>query len=57
VRQRIGLGDYRVTIHQSPALGWHAMIHGNWQAHVDRLQSEADTVAAELSQHYELEPD
>jgi hypothetical protein len=57
VRLRIGAGDYRVTIHQSPVLGWHAMIHGNRQAHVDRLQSQADTVVAELCQHYRLEQD
>ena len=57
VRQRIGLGDYRVTIHQSPALGWHAMIHGNRQADVDRLQNQADTVVEQLCQHYQLEQD
>jgi hypothetical protein len=57
VRQRIGAGDYKVTIHQSPALGWHAMIHGNRQAHIDRLQNQADTVVAELCQHYQLQQD
>jgi hypothetical protein len=57
VRQRIGAGDYKVTIHQSPALGWHAMIHGNRQAHIDRLQNHADTVVAELCQHYQLQQD
>lgn len=57
IRQRIGAGDYKVTVHQSPALGWHAMIHGNRQAHIDRLQNQADTVVAELCQQYQLEQD
>jgi hypothetical protein len=55
VRQRIGPGDYRVTIHQSPALGWHAMVHGNRQARVERLQDQADTAVADLSERYEFE--
>jgi hypothetical protein len=57
VRQAIGAGDYKVTVHQSPALGWHAMIHGNRQADVDRLQNQADTVVEQLCQHYQLEQD
>ena len=54
VRLRLGAGDYRVTIHESPALGWHAIIHGNRQADVERLQTQADTVVADLCQHYQL---
>jgi hypothetical protein len=52
VRQRIGPGDYRVTIHLSAALGWHAMVHGNRQAQVERLQDQADTAVADLSKLY-----
>lgn len=57
MRLRLGAGDYKVTIHESPALGWHAIIHGNRQADADRLQTQADTVAAELCQHYRLQED
>lgn len=57
IRLRLGAGDYKVTIHQSPALGWHAMIHGNRPADIDRLQAQADTVAVELCQHFELKQD
>ena len=55
VRLRIGAGDYTVTIHSSPALGWHAMIHGNRHAEVERLQTQADTVVADICQHYQLQ--
>jgi hypothetical protein len=57
VRGRVGAGDYRLTIHKSPALGWHAMVHGRQHKEVHRCQVMADTVAAELSQHYALEED
>ena len=33
------------------------MVHGNRLADVDRLQAQADTVAAELAQHYRLADD
>lgn len=55
VRLRLGAGDYGVTIHSSPALGWHAIIHGNRHAEVERLQTQADTVVADLCQHYQLQ--
>ena len=54
LRVRLGPGDYKVTIHQSPALGWHAMIHSNRPAEAERLQTQADTVVTELCQHFEL---
>ena len=57
VRVRLGAGDYKVTIHQSPALGWNALVHGNRQGDVDRLQGQADTVVADLCQHYQLQED
>lgn len=57
VRLRLGPGDYKITIHQSPALGWHAMIHGNRQADVERSQTQADTVVVDLCQHYQLQED
>jgi hypothetical protein len=38
-------------------LGWHAMVHGNRLTDVDRLQAQADTVAAELAQRYRLADD
>ena len=55
VRLRLGAGDYGVTIHSSPALGWHAMIHSNRPAEAERLQTQTDTVVTELCQHYELQ--
>ena len=55
LRVRLGPGDYKVTIHHSPALGWHAMIHGDRSADVERLQTQADTVVTELCQHYQLQ--
>jgi hypothetical protein len=57
MRVRLGPGDYRLTVHRSPVLGWHAMVDGNRQSDVDRLQAQADTVAAELAQHYQLADD
>lgn len=55
LKQRIGPGDYRVTVHRSSAVGWHATIYGNQAAEVHRCQVMADTIAAELCQHYELD--
>ena len=57
LRVRLGAGDYKLTVHASSALGWRAMIHGNRQCDVARLQSQADTVVAELCQHYQLQKD
>jgi hypothetical protein len=54
VRQRIGSGDFEVTIHRNPEVGWHATIYGRQPAEVHRCQVMADTIAAELCQHYEL---
>jgi hypothetical protein len=51
---RVRPGDYKVTIHQSPALGWHAMVHSN-RAETERLQTQADTVVTEFCQHLELQ--
>jgi hypothetical protein len=55
VKQRIGAGDFRVTIHRNPDTGWHATIYGRQPAEVHRCQVMADTIAVELCQHYELD--
>jgi hypothetical protein len=55
VKTRIGAGDFRVTIHRNPEIAWQATIHGRQPAEVHRCQIMADTIAAELCQHYELE--
>jgi hypothetical protein len=55
VKQRIGAGDFRVTIHRTPEAGWHATIYGRQPAEVHRCQVMADTIAAELCMHYELD--
>jgi hypothetical protein len=55
VRQRIGPGDFRVTVHRNSNAGWHATIYGNQPAEVHRCQVMADTIVAELCQHYELD--
>jgi carboxylesterase type B len=57
VRCRIGAGDYLLTIHKSPALGWHATIHGRQEKEVHRCQIMADTIVAELSQYYAIDRD
>jgi hypothetical protein len=49
VKQRIG------AIHRNPDAGWHATIYGRQPAEVHRCQVMADTIAAELCQHYELD--
>ena len=36
-------------------MGWRATIHGRQPAEVHRCQVMADTIAAELCQHYELD--
>jgi hypothetical protein len=28
VKQRIGAGDFKVTVHRNPEMGWHATIFG-----------------------------
>ena len=55
VKQRIGAGDFRVMVHRNPEIGWHATIYGNQPAEVHRCQVMADTIVAELNQHYELD--
>ena len=55
VKLRIGAGDFKVTVHANPATGWHATSYGRQPAEVHRCQVMADTIAAELCQHYELD--
>lgn len=55
LKQRIGAGDFKVTVHRDPELGWHAKIHGRQAAEIHRCQVMADTIAAELGQHYDLD--
>jgi hypothetical protein len=55
VKQRIGAGDFGVTIHRNPDADWHATIYGRQPAEVHRCQVMADTIAVELCQHYELD--
>lgn len=55
MKLRIGAGDFLVTIHRNPEMGWHATIYGRQAAEVHRCQVMADTIAAELCQHYELD--
>jgi hypothetical protein len=54
VKQRIGAGDFKVTVHRNTDTGWHAMIHGRQSSEVHRCQVMADTIAVELCQHYDL---
>jgi hypothetical protein len=54
IRLRIGAGDFLVTIHPNTEMGWGATIHGRQPAETHRFQVMADTIAAELCQHYEL---
>ena len=54
IKVRMGAGDFRVTVHPSPEFGWHATIYGKQSAEVERCQTIADTIVAELCQHYEL---
>jgi hypothetical protein len=55
VRQRIGAGDFQVTVRRNPEMGWHATIYGRQSPEVHRCQVMADTIVAELCQHYALE--
>lgn len=55
VKQRIGPGDFRVTVHRNSEAGWHATICGNQSAEVHRCQVMADSIVAELCQHYKLD--
>jgi len=55
VKQRIGAGDFKVTVHANPETGWHVMIHGRQPSEVHRCQVMADTLATELCQQYELD--
>jgi hypothetical protein len=54
VKQRIGAGDFKVTVHANPEIGWHVMIHGRQPAEVHRCQVMAETIVIELCQHYDL---
>jgi hypothetical protein len=54
VKQRIGAGDFRVTVHANPETGWHAMIHGRHPVEVHRCQVMADTICVELCQYHDL---
>ncbi len=55
VQQRIGAGDFRVTVHSNPETGWHATIYGRRAAEVHRCQVKADTISIELCQHYAMQ--
>jgi hypothetical protein len=55
VKQQISAGDFKVTIHRNPEVGWHATIYGRQPAEVHRCQVMADTINAELCQHYDLD--
>lgn len=54
IKVRLGAGDFRITVHPSTEFGWHATIYGNQSAEVNRCQTMADTIVAELCQRYEL---
>ncbi len=54
VTQRIGAGDFRMTVHGNPETGWHATVYGRQPTEVHRCQVMADTIVAELCQHYDL---
>jgi hypothetical protein len=54
VKQRIGAGDLRVTIHRNPDAGWHATIYGRHRPRSIAAKSW-QTIAAGLCQHYELD--
>jgi len=49
VKQRIGAGDFKVTVHRDLETGWHATIYGRQPAEVHRCQLMADTIVAQLS--------
>lgn len=54
VKQRIGAGDFRVTIYSNPETGWHATIYGGEPDEVHRCQIMADNIVVELCQFYQL---
>ena len=54
MRIRLGDGDYQLTIQKRPEIGWHAVVHGQPETEVERPQTMADTVSAEMCQHYHL---
>jgi hypothetical protein len=54
VKQRIGAGDFKVTVHPNSEMGWHATIYGRQPAEVHRCQVMAETIVVELCQHYDL---
>ena len=54
VKQRIGAGDFKIAVNRNLEVGWHATIYGRQPAEVHRCQVMADTITAELSQHYAL---
>jgi hypothetical protein len=54
VKQRIGAGDFEVTIQRNPETGWHATIDGREPAEIHRCQMMADNIVVELCQYYEL---
>ena len=54
IKVRMGAGDFRVTVHPSQEFGWHATIYGRQAAEVERCQTMADTIVAELCQHFAL---
>jgi hypothetical protein len=54
VKQRIGAGDFQVTVHRNPETGWHGTFYGRQPAEVHRCQVMADTISVELCQYYEL---
>jgi hypothetical protein len=55
VKERIGPGDFKVTVHRNPETRWHVTIYGRQPAEVHRCQVMADTIATELCQHYGLD--
>jgi hypothetical protein len=54
VTQRIGAGDFKVTVHRNPETGWHAALFGRQPAEVHHCQVTTDTIVAELCQYYDL---
>jgi hypothetical protein len=55
VKQRIGAGDFKLSVHRNPEMGWHVTIYGRQPAEVHRCQVMADTITVELCQHYDLD--
>jgi hypothetical protein len=54
VKQRIGAGDFKLSVHRNTEMGWHVTIYGRQPVEVHRCQVMADTIAGELCNHYEL---